>query len=264
MRGISRGSMAAGQERLEALLSSGGAEPAALGEDLFGVTSALAGSPGLRRALTDPSRDGQSKAALVTRLFGGKVSEQAVDLVSGLVRGRWSAGNDLTDAIESMAVGATLAAAEAGGRLDSVEDELFRFSRTVSADQGLRDAFSARSEGAGRKADLVRALLEGKAAPESVRLAVQAASAPRGMRTERVLESFVQAAAQRRRQLGAGVGDQRERLSAALQRIYGRAVRLNVDVDPDVIGGIRVQVSGEVLDGTVVARLDEARRRLAG
>jgi F-type H+-transporting ATPase subunit delta len=31
-----------------------------------------------------------------------------------------------------------------------------------------------------------------------------------------------------------------------------------------VIGGVRVEVGGEVVDGTVSARLDEARRRLAG
>ncbi len=271
MRGTSRGSLSAGQERLETLLSAPGTDPAALAEDLFGVTGALAGSPGLRRALTDPSRDGEAKASLIANLFGGKVSGAAVDLVAGLVRSRWSAGGDLTDAIESMAVSALLAAAERGGRLDAVEDELFRFARTVSGDQGLRDAFSVRSEGADRKAELVTTLLGGRAAPETVRLAVQAASAPRGMRTERVLESYVTAAAQRRSQLVAEVmvavpmtTAQRERLAASLHRIYGRPIRLNVDVDSAVIGGIRVQVEGEVLDGTVAGRLDEATRRLAG
>jgi F-type H+-transporting ATPase subunit delta len=57
--------------------------------------------------------------------------------------------------------------------------------------------------------------------------------------------------------------EQRSRLEASLQRRYGR-VRLNVDVDPSVIGGLRVQVGSELVDGTVSARLDEARRRLAG
>ena len=57
--------------------------------------------------------------------------------------------------------------------------------------------------------------------------------------------------------------EQRNRLEAALQRRYGR-VRLNVDVDPSVLGGLRVQVGSELVDGTVTARLDEARRRMAG
>ena len=35
-------------------------------------------------------------------------------------------------------------------------------------------------------------------------------------------------------------------------------------VDPEVIGGIRVEIGDDVIDGTVASRLDEARRRLAG
>lgn len=275
MQGVSRQTFAAGQERLEVLLIGSravvGVAPATLGEDLFGVTTLLADNPGLRRALTDPSRDGEAKAQLVARLLNGKVSDAAVDLVAGLVRGRWSRAGDLTDAVEQLAVTAVLAGAEAAGRLEAVEDELFRFSRTVAADQGLRDAFSARTEGTSRKADLVRRLLYGRAAAETVRLAVQAAVAPRGLRTEQILEGFVEAAAARRRQVVAHVvaalpltQAQRTRLGGILQRQYGRPIRLNVDVDPAVIGGIRVEVLGEVVDGTISTRLDDARRRLAG
>jgi F-type H+-transporting ATPase subunit delta len=49
-----------------------------------------------------------------------------------------------------------------------------------------------------------------------------------------------------------------------LARQYDRPVHLNVVVDPDVIGGIRVEIGDDVIDGTVVSRLDDARRRLAG
>jgi F-type H+-transporting ATPase subunit delta len=273
MQGVSRETFSAGQERLETLLarSAARADAAAVGGDLFGVTDVLAANPGLRRALTDPSRDGEAKAQLMTRLLAGKVGNLTIDLLAGLVRGRWSRAGDLVDAVEQLAVNAVLAAAEQAGRLDAVEDELFRFSRIVAGDQGLRDAFSTRTEGAEHKAALVRRLLVGKVAPETVRLAVQAAVAPRGVRTEQVLERCVEAAAQRRQQLVAHVvaalpltEAQRARLGAVLQRQYGRPIRLNIDVDPDVVGGVRVEVAGEVVDGTVSARLDEARRRLAG
>lgn len=269
MQGVSRAAFVAGQERLETVLA--GADPAALGEDLFTVTAVLAGSPALRRALTDPSRDGEAKAGLVARLFGGRVGDGALDLLSGLVRDRWSHTGDLTDAVERYAVDAVLASAERAGRLDEVEDQLFRFARTVAADQGLRDAFSTRTEGTDRKAELVRSLLAGRALPETVRLATVAATAPRGLRTEQVLEGYVEAAAERRRQLVAHVvaalpltEQQRARLSAVLERRHGRRIRLNIDVDPAVVGGMRVEVAGEVVDGTVAARLDDARRRLVG
>jgi F-type H+-transporting ATPase subunit delta len=270
MRGVSSESFAAGRERLETLLTSPGTGPATLGDDLFAVTDVLAANPALRRALTDPARDGEAKAALVQRIFRGRVSGVTVDVLAGLARSRWSEARDLTDAVESYATTALLAAAGQAGRLDTVEDELFRFARTVEGNQGLRDAFSERVAGTERKADLVRTLLRGRAAPETVRLAVQAAAHPRGLRTAQVLEHYVQAAAERRRQVVVQVvaaapltTEQRSRLEAALQRRYGR-VRINVDVDPEVLGGLRIQVGSELIDGTLTARLDEARRRLAG
>jgi F-type H+-transporting ATPase subunit delta len=270
MRGISAESFAAGQERLETLLAAAGTDLARLGDDLFSVTDVLSANPALRRALTDPARDGEAKAALVGRIFTGRVSGDVVDVLAGLARSRWSQAGDLTDAVEAFAVSALLASADRAGRLDGVEDELFRFARTVEGDQGLRDAFSHRTSGPDRKTALVRTLLQGRAAPETVRLAVQAASHPRGLRTAQVLEHYVQAAAERRQQVVAQVvaaapltQEQRRRLEAALQRRYGR-VRLNVDVDPSVLGGLRIQVGSELVDGTVHARLDEARRRMAG
>jgi F-type H+-transporting ATPase subunit delta len=270
MRGVSQESFVAGQERLETLLASPGSDPAALGESLFAVTDVLAANPGLRRALTDPARDGEAKATLVQRLFGGRLPGDAADLMAGLARARWGQSGDLTDAVESYAVTAFLAQAEAAGRLDAVEDDLFRFARTIEADQALRDAFSYRTPGADRKAELVRRLLEDRAAPETVRLAEQAAAHPRGLRTEQVLEHFVEAAAERRQQTVAQVVaaapltvEQRRRLEDALRRRYGR-VRLNVDVDPEVIGGLRIQIGSELVDGTVAARLEDARRHLAG
>jgi len=271
MLGASRDSLARAREDLEALLSTSGSDPSRTGEEMLAVTGVLARSAGLRRALTDPSAGGDSKAELVRRILGGKVSDGTVDLLAGLARLRWSAPGDITDAAETLGVDAILAAAERAGRLEAVEDELFRFSRVVAADIGLRDAFSARTEGERRKAELVERLLSGRAAPETVRLAIQAATAPRGLRTEQVLERFVEAAAYRRQQLVAEVVSavpltraQRDRLVAALRRIYGRPIRLNADVDPEVLGGLRVQLGGEVVDGTILTRIEDARRRLAG
>jgi F-type H+-transporting ATPase subunit delta len=37
---------------------------------------------------------------------------------------------------------------------------------------------------------------------------------------------------------------------------------LHVQVDPDVVGGVRVQVGDEVMSGTIADRLSDVRRRL--
>ena len=56
----------------------------------------------------------------------------------------------------------------------------------------------------------------------------------------------------------------RARLEKALSAKYGKAVHTNVVVDPDLLGGIKVEIGDDVIDGTVSSRLDDARRRLAG
>ena len=58
--------------------------------------------------------------------------------------------------------------------------------------------------------------------------------------------------------------EQQDRLTAALSASYGRELVLNVHVDPEVVGGVRVQVGDEVMNSTISDRLADARRRLAG
>jgi F-type H+-transporting ATPase subunit delta len=270
MRGSSRAAGLAGSKALDAALA-GGVDRAALGDELLAFTGIIDGSATLRRALADPSRDASQKQALAESLLTGKVSPEAVVIVKNLVGQRWSTERDLSDTLEDLGVEAILAGAETSGRIDRVEDELFRFERTVAGNPQLRDALTNRVPPGTAKAELVSSLLEGKAAAESVRLARQAVLAPRGRRLDRTLEHYLALAAKRREQLTAVVtvasdlnAQQSERLAAALERIYGKPVLLQVVLDPHVLGGIRVQVGDEVVDGTVLRRLDEARRRLTG
>ena len=58
-------------------------------------------------------------------------------------------------------------------------------------------------------------------------------------------------------------GDQ-DRLRTALGRQYGRDIHLNLVVQPELIGGMRVEIGDDVIDGSVASRLDDARRKLAG
>jgi F-type H+-transporting ATPase subunit delta len=270
MRGSSRAAALAGSKALDAALA-GGVDRAALGDELLAITSIIDGSATLRRALADPSRDASQKQALAEGLLTGKVSPEAVVIVKNLVGQRWSTERDLSDTLESLAIESILAGAEVAGRIDAVEDELFRFERTVAGNPGLRDALTNRNAPVDSKAELVSRLLEGKASPETVRLARQGVLVPRGRRIDRTLELFLALAAKRREQITAVVTvasdldeQQSERLAAALRRIYGKPVLLQVVLDTEVLGGIRVQIGDEVVDGTVLRRIEEARRRMAG
>ncbi|MEU0050768.1 F0F1 ATP synthase subunit delta [Streptomyces sp. NPDC006184] len=270
MNGASREALAAARGRLDALTDSTAVDAAQLADELAAVTALLDREAGVRRALTDPGKDGEAKAQLVQRLIGGQVSGSTADLVSGLARSRWSQSRDLVDAVEELASIADLTAAEKSGTLDDVEDELFRFGRIVSSATGLRAALTDRAAGAPAKTELLHQLLGGRAKPVTERLVTRLATAPRGRSLEAGLESLSRLAAERRNRMVAVVTSavplsdgQKERLGAALTKLYGRRMHLNLDVDPEVVGGVRVQVGDEIINGSIADRLDEAARRMA-
>lgn len=271
LQGASRESLAAARETLGTLIRSRDTDLGALGDDLFELSALLDREHALRRALTDPSRTGDDRAGLARAVVGEQVGGAALDVLVWAVRARWSTPRDLADALELLAVEAQVAAAEQGGRLDAVEDELFRTARVVAGSPDLRIALSDRSAPADARAALIEGLLDGQTTDETRRLVRQAVVAPRGRTFDHVLTAYGQVAADRRSRLVATVTatvplteEQRSRLGAALARIYGHEVHLNVEIDPDVLGGVRVAIGDEVIDGSVASRLDDARRRLAG
>jgi F-type H+-transporting ATPase subunit delta len=271
MQGSSRASLAAAHDRLDATAGSSSAQSLVLANDLFAICAVLDSSATLRRALTDPGREPEARADLASSLFEGKVSAAALDAARGLAGARWSSSGDLPDAVEALAISAAVISADIDGRLDALEDELFRFERTVDGSPELREAFADHRGDGAPKAALIEELLTGKTTAQTVRLARQAALAPRGRRLAASLEAFLTAAAARRQQSVAHAtvaapltAAQHDRLQSALSKLFGRDVQLNVAVDPSIVGGIRVEVGDEVVDGSISSRLEEASRRLAG
>jgi len=61
-------------------------------------------------------------------------------------------------------------------------------------------------------------------------------------------------------ELGA---DTRADLQASLTRKYGRPISLSFQINPELLGGIRVKVGSDVWDGTVKARLEALKAQLA-
>ncbi|MCL3860451.1 F0F1 ATP synthase subunit delta [Actinotalea sp. K2] len=271
MRGTGQASLEAVAASFEPVLRGAGDDAATIGAQVFSVVDALDSSGSLRRALSDPSRSGQDKAGLVSELLAGKVDDRTIDLVSAVARSRWSAEADLVDALEELAADSVLAAAQSSGVLEEVEDELFRIDRMLVGQRQLRQGLTDRSVTPALRAALARNLLAGKVHPVTLQLVERAAVAPRGRRMTATLALLGRLAARRRQRLVAAVTSgsvltsaQIERLSGLLERAYGRSVQLNISVDPEVIGGLRIQVGPEVVDSTVLARLEDARRRLAG
>jgi F-type H+-transporting ATPase subunit delta len=248
-----------------------GPELLALADELFAVGRLLNGQLTLRRALSDPAGRPEDRAALAGRLLASKVSSTALDLVETVARQRWSHPIDLVDAFQTLAIEASLDAADARGELESVEDELFRFGRIVGGDRELARILSDRKAPAEGKTALLDRLLSGRVSPVTEQLLRNVLTGPHVGTAENAVERLSEVASRRRGQSVARVttavaltAAQEQRLTDVLRRIYGRTVGLQITVDPSVLGGLIVQVGDEVIDGSIAHRLEAAERRLAG
>jgi F-type H+-transporting ATPase subunit delta len=242
-----------------------------LADELFAVARLLEGQPSLRRALSDPAGKPDDRASLARRLLSGKVSDATLDLVEAMARQRWSRPLDLVEAAETLGVEAALDAADAQGELDGVEDELFRFGRIVAGDPDLSRVLSDRAAPAKGRAELLDRLLAGKVSRVTGLLLRNVLTASHVGTAEVAIEHLSETASARRGQSVAHVTSaveltaaQEQRLSQILGRLYGRTMGLQVTVDPDVLGGLIIRVGDEVIDGSVVHRLEAAGRRLTG
>jgi F-type H+-transporting ATPase subunit delta len=271
MRGVSRASYAELSERLSAEHIESATVATRLASELFAVVGLLDTEHGLRRALSDPGKPAAEKGAVISALLHGKVSRRAEGLVAAGAEAHWASSADLADAIEQLAVEATVLAAQAEDGLDDLEDGLFRFGRVVAANPDLRAALADPSLPEQGKRNLLRTLLDGKVTPVTLGLIEQMVMHPRGRSLAVALDLCADIAARRRLQLIAVVrtpvelsAARRRRLAEALARTYGHDVHLNVVIDPSVVGGISVQIGDELIDGTAARRLAAVRRKLAG
>lgn len=240
----------------------------ALAGELFAVVDAIEAQPALRRTLTDPGLSPEQRRDVAHRLLAGKVSEAAVTVVAEAAALRWSGGRSLAAAIERQGVRAELRAAQQNGQLDRVEAELFRVERTVAGDRGLGEALRDRSVGLPARVELVTRLLEGRAHEATLVLARRAVSARSGTFGDTVEGYLTRAAELRQRGLATVrvarplTDEQHSRLRAALSRQVGQEVAMHVIIDPELLGGVRVELGDEVIEGTVAERLQRAGREI--
>ena len=241
---------------------------ATAGEELFFVAQTLRSEPALRRIATDAAVEESAKVELAQGVFGSAVGEVALAVVTEAVRRRWTVSSRLPATIEQ--VGVVALVRSAGARSDKITDELFALGRLIEANPDLRGALADSSRSTADKVGLLKGLLDGKVLPATLTLVEHAVSTATGT-VERAISSFQQVAADVQGEMLATVRAAEElsesdqtRLSETLGRQYNRSIRLRVVVEPELVGGLRVEIGDDVIDGTVSGRLDDARRKLAG
>ncbi len=236
-----------------------------LGAELLSAARAVASSHQLTAVLADPGVPEEQRRGLVLRVFAD-LGPQTRQLLGQLVSGRWSTADDLVGGIEELGFRALATGADGEG----LERELFTVQRTVSSDGALELALGNQASPAAARSALVDAVLV-DAKPATREIVRHAVQLPRGRKPVEALQHAQSVVADA---LGLSVATvqvarpltdaQADALSARLQSAYGRKISVNQVIDPSLLGGVRVTVGDEVIDGTVRARLDDLRQRLAG
>lgn len=257
------------QSAVDAVLTNLGTVSSGLSEELFAIADAVGESAQLRRAVTDPALPVDDRRAVARQLFGGKVSAVAISVLEVAIGQNWRSGLALVGAIERQGVRALLLTAEQEGILTQVEETLFRFGRIIDGNHSLRATLGDREAPLPAREALVATLLNGKV-PRQTLLLAQRAVAGREHTFDLTLEAYLRiSAALRRRSIATVVvakpltGDQESRLQAKLTAQAKRPVNLMVVVDPNLIGGVKVEIGDEIIDGSMAGRFDAVRRQLA-
>lgn len=269
--GASRQSLIAARKYLdEALKDTSPADASTLSAQLFAIVTLLDSSTSLRRAMSDNSRDSKSKATLVSELLGGTNSVLTIELVSKLTALRWSSPSNLGDVIEQLAIEAEASVANQNGELDRLEEEIFQFSRILAGNLDLRQVLNSTKYSAESKRVLIAKLLAAKVTPSTARLLAELVSGMRGRSIEKTIAFYASAAAARKMRVIAHVKSavelsqgQKDKLASSLSGKIGQPVRLNVELDPKVLGGLSIRFADELIDATIVNRLADAGRALA-
>jgi len=269
MKASSRQSLAAARNALEKKLTS--AEIAATtSRDLLAMVVVFDSNISLSRALTDRSRSVADKSELIKRVFANSVSEVTLSFALELIALRWSSPSDLVSAIERLGIETDAAAAEKSNSLDRLEEELFSFTQTVRKSPELRATLNDRARTGARKSDLIASLLKGKSLEATVRLIGALVDHPRGRNVDSVMADLADAIAARKSRTIAHVKsavvltqDQVDRIAQSLSAQIGTQVRVNVEIDATVVGGLNIRFGDEVIDGSIATRIGSAQRLLA-
>lgn len=246
--------------------SATGSAELATGEQLLDAGRIIGSSSQLRAALADHSVDDAAKRSIIGKLFGS-YTPVAQGVLESVAVGRWSDEDDLLAGIEELGIRALAASAGEGV---SIEAELFEFSRAIQSNSQLELAVGSKLGSTESKVALIESLLAGKASVQTLSIIRHLVSQPRDRRIGELLRFATTVVAAQAGMAVATVTSaaplgsaQLDRLANGLAAQYGTGLRINHLIDSSLIGGVRVQIGDEVIDGTIATKLNDLRLQLA-
>lgn len=229
---------------------------------IFAASDALAAQYRLRATLSDPAVPAKVRVQMARRLFSDRIPSAAVELVAQVCASATDA-TFLETEVDRQGIRAVF---QQSGAVRRVQEEVFRFARVLEDDSDLQATLTDPLIELAARQRLVADLLASRAHPATVQL-VQRCVQRRGRTLVKTLDYYVEVAAQIGRHTLARVtvakpltAEQLTQMRAQLARIYGTTIDIQIDIDSEVLGGARIEIGDDIIDGTVQTRLNEARR----
>lgn len=240
-------------------------------EEFFDLSSLFDSDIRLTRNLSDPARTPADKQALVNRIFTGKLAQPVIDAMSSLAAGRWSAEQDLSEACRILGKHVLLKTAQDNGKLEKVERDIFAMGQVIAKNRELRnfltDAHAAPVE---KRVAAFNKLLGAQVDALALRLVDAVIEKALPGRVNAGIRSLLDSAARMRSRTMATVYTasplseaQSSRLHDLLSKQAGHDVVVNVVIDPNIVGGLKIQRGDLVMDGAVSTKAEQFRRQLA-
>lgn len=240
----------------------------AVAAELFAASRSVSSSAQLRSLLADSAIESAQKAGIMPRVFGASLRPLTEQILSCAVAQRWSTPDDLTSGIEESALRVLAMTLDDP---DSLQSELLSCGEIVSSDPQLELTLGSKLGSPQAKTAMVSALFQAKTSEQAFLVLSHIVQQNRSKRfAERLQHAAMIIADQSDRVLATVVtarplvSEQLKRLRASLSKIYGREVTLTQQVDHSVLGGLRIHIGDDVIDGSIENKINQLRLAVVG
>ena len=272
MKAASREAQSHVTGQLESLIGSADnavATAAQIGTELFLIVDQLDTERALRVAIADTSLEPGQRAGMVKDVFGGKVAEPTLNILTAAAEQEWSTPREFRAGLINLGRIALQKGAQEQGQLEQVENELYQLSILLEDEKELTQLLSDRTATAAQKRGLLASVIYGKVTMFTEALALQVIGRPHHNPVDDLAELAENVAEMRgksvaRVKTAEALNDtQRDALARKLEQIYGREIAIHSEVDPSLLGGMVVRVGDEVIDGSTRGKIERLRTDMA-
>lgn len=156
--------------------------------------------------------------------------------------------------------------AESKNKVEEYIEDFRAICDLVSANEDFNEVIKHPQISTGKKKDTLKVIFEGKIDEGLLSFLLILVEKDRILNLREILVQMEKIHLERKNTLLAYIKsviplteDESQKLTSKLEKKYNKKVILNYEIDKSIIGGLYVRVGNDVIDGTVISKLDEMK-----